>query len=171
MISLRILPKLIIITSIISVCLCLGLATRIAHAADPDAALNRLLTDLEKDHGLKFSSLKDNRRTIELVSPVAKDRTQIVYLFAPKAAVVFGQRYITLYGFAAPSKGVDLLKSMNRSNASTLLGTWFVGQNNLLTYKIVVPDSIKPADFNNLIMLVAGASDTKEKELTGNDKY
>jgi hypothetical protein len=76
-----------------------------------------------------------------------------------------------LYGFAAPNKGVKLLEPMNRLNASTVLGTWFVGQNNLLTYKIVVPDSIKPADFNNLILLVAGASDAKENELTGNDNY
>jgi hypothetical protein len=85
---------MIITTSIVSVCLCLGFAARIAHAADPDAAINRLLTGLEKDHGLKFSSLKDNRRTIEVAVPKvnAKGRTQVVYLFAPKAAVIFGQR-------------------------------------------------------------------------------
>ena len=60
---------------------------------------------------------------------------------------------------------------MNQVNASTLLGSWFVGQNNLLTYKIVVQDSFSPADFINLILLVAGAADAKEKELTGKDAY
>lgn len=152
------------------VALLVALPSHAAYPADPDAAVVRLLAELKKQ-GLEFSALKDNRRSIELAVPNATNRTHVVYLFAPRAAVIFGQRYITLYGFAAPSKGVDTLKALNQANASTVLGTWFVGQNGLLTYKMVVPDSIQPAGFKNLVLLVAGASDAKEKEMSAKDQY
>lgn len=167
----KIFRRMVTQTAIVLICLFLGSATHFAHAADPDAAINRLLKALEKNHGLKFSPIRHNRRSIELAVPESKDRTHVVYLFAPQAAVIFGQRYITLYGFAAPSRDTTLLKMINKLNASTVLGSWFVGQNNLLTYKIVVSDNTSPADVNNFILLVAGAADAKEKELTGGDKY
>ena len=163
--------RLSVQAAIIIASLAIGYSTRSANASDPNVALKRLLTNLKKDHGLDFSAIKDNRRTVEIAVPDVKGRTHMVYLFAPPSAVIFGQRYITLFGFSAPSKGSEHLESLNKANSSTVLGTWFVGQNHLLTYKIVLPDSIAPADFKNMVFLVGAAADAKEKELSGKDGY
>ena len=157
--------------AILFAALSVGYTTKSADASGPDAALGRLLAGLKKDHGLEFSAIKDNRRSVEIAVPKVKGRTHMVYLFAPPAAIVFGHRYITLFAFSALSKSDKHLESLNRTNASTVLGTWFVGQNRLVTYKIVVPESIAPADFKNLVFLVGATADAKEKALTGKDSY